>query len=434
MKPMSRRKFFGCASGAAALFSIAPRSAPAIGILGANEKVRLGFIGTGGRGQHHIANFKDRLSNEVDIVAVCDVDSSRLERAAGMVGGSVRKTMEFREILDAKDIDAVVISTPDHWHAYPAVRACEAGKDVYVEKPIGHNIREGRLVADAAKKHGRVVAIGTQQRSGAHWIEAVHRIQAGEIGKVTFVHAWNAWGLEDMGGNLGNPTDSDPPPGVDYDRWLGPAPKRKFNPARFHFSFYFFWDYSGGMVSAWGVHLFDVVSWALGHEILAVDTVGGKLVHQDIRETPDTATAAFECPGFTLAYTMRHGSGFPLYGRLDHGLDFHGSKGTLRINRQHFSIFPEDSDVPSVHVEAKDRGEMHMDIPHKKNWIQCIRDRKKPNSDAEDGHRSSIYGHLANISYRVGRRIRWDSKTETIPGDSEASSLLTRVYREPWAL
>ncbi|MGQ9589856.1 MAG: Gfo/Idh/MocA family protein [Planctomycetota bacterium] len=396
--------------------------------------MRLGCIGTGGRGQHHIANFKEHLSDEVEIVAVSDVDPEHLEGAARLAGGSVRKTAEFREILDAKDIDAVVISTPDHWHAYPAIRACEAGKDVYVEKPIGHNVREGRLVADAAKKHGRVVAIGTQQRSGAHWIEAVRRIRAGEIGKVTFVHAWNAWSVEGMGGNLGNPPDSDPPAGVDYDRWLGPAPRRRFNPARFHFSFYFFWDYSGGMVSAWGVHLFDVVSWALGHEILAVDAVGGKLVHQDIRETPDTATATFECPGYTLTYTMRHGNGFPLYGELDHGIDFHGSKGTLRINRRRFAIFPEGSDKPSARVEAKDLGEMHMDIPHKKNWLQCIRDRKKPNADAEDGHRSSIYGHLANISYRAGRRIRWDANAEAIPGDSEASALLTREYRAPWAL
>jgi predicted dehydrogenase len=232
-----------------------------------------------------------------------------------------------------------------------------------------------------------------------------------------------------MGGNIGNPPDGDPPPGVDYDMWLGPAPKRRFNPARFHFGFYFFWDYSGGMISAWGVHLFDVVAWALGHEILSVNTTGGKLVHDDLRETPDTADVAFECPGYTLAYTMRHGNGFPYYGELDHGIDFHGTTGTLRINRLHFTVFREGEDKPALRVEQSG-----MEVPHKQNWIDCLRTRAKPNSDAEDGHRSSIYGHLANISHRVGRKVRWDSRAETIASDPEASALLRREYRAPWVL
>jgi len=339
-QPCTRRRFIARTSAGAVAASLgvtaAPAfgarafgarvfAAPAFGTRGASEKIRLGFIGTGGRGQHHIGQFAEDFSKDVEIVAVCDVDQGHLEEAARLAGGKVRKTGDFRAVLDAKDIDAVVIAPPDHWHAIPAIEACKAGKDVYVEKPLGQNVREGRLVADAAKKHSRIVAIGTQQRSGPHWIEAVRRIQAGEIGKVTFVHAWNAWDTTEMGGNIGNPPDGDPPPGVDYDTWLGPAPKRRFNPARFHFGFYFFWDYSGGMVSAWGVHLFDIVSWAMGQEIQAVSASGGKFVHQDIRETPDTAEASFECPGYTFVYTMRHGNGFKYYGELDHGIDFFGS-------------------------------------------------------------------------------------------------------------
>ena len=424
---LTRRKFLARSSSGALVASLG--AFPAIQALEAPQKVRLGFIGTGGRGQHHIQEFKTRMADEIEIVALCDVDKSHLDAAAGIVGGSVRKESDFRKVLDSKDVDAVVIATPDHWHAIPAVLACQAKKDVYVEKPLGHDIREGRLIADAAKKEGRVVTIGTQQRSAPHFIEAVRRIKAGEIGKVSFVHAWNAWSTTEMGGNIGNPPDSDPPAGVDYDTWLGPAPARKFNSNRFHFSFYFFWDYSGGMVSGWGVHLFDVVAWAMGPEILSVSSTGGKFVHQDMRDTPDTAEACFECPGYTLTYTMRHGNGFSPYGNMDHGIDFYGTTGTLRVNRSGFDVFPEGD--PTHPVTVPQNG---SDLLHKKNFIACVKSRAKPNSDAEDGHLSSIYGHLANIAYRVGRKIRWDAKAETIVGDPEAAALLRREYRAPWVL
>ena len=430
---LSRRTFLARAAGGAVVASMAPLAAPAIGALGANEKVRLGCIGTGGRGCHHIQESVARMSGEVQIVAVCDVDRSHMDEAATLAGGGVQKFADFRKVLDLKEVDAVVIATPDHWHALPAIRACEAGKDVYVEKPIGHNIREGRLVAEAMKKHNRVVVTGTQHRSTPHFMEAVQRIRAGEIGKVSFVHAWNAWRLDQMGGSgpegMGNPPDGPPPEGVDYDTWLGPAPKRPFNPRRFHFYFSFFWDFSGGMVSSWGVHLFDVVAWALGTGIDAVTTGGGRHFFKDMRETPDTASTIFECPGYTMTYTMRHANSLPIYGRMDHGIDFCGDQGTLRINRSGFEIVLEDQRDKPLFVQ--DKG---SDLLHKKNFIACIKSRAKPNSDALDGHLSAVYGHLANISYRVGRKLRWDPKTETILGDSEASALLTREYRAPWGL
>jgi len=426
---VTRRGFIAGAAGGALAASLAPAALPAGAIPGANEKIRLGFIGTGGRGCHHIQEYVGRLGDGVRIVAVCDVDRKNLERAAQLAGGDVAKESDFRKVLDRKDVDAVVIATPDHWHAIHAIRACEAGKDVYVEKPIGHDIREGRLVAEAMKRHGRVVVTGTQHRSAPHWMEAVRRIRAGEIGKVSFVHAWNCWKTGDMGGDLGSPPDGPVPEGVDYDTWLGPAPKRPFNSRRFHFYFYFFWDFSGGMISAWGVHLFDVVGWAMGTAINSVTTEGGKHFFRDLRDTPDTATAVYDCPGYTLTYTMRHANGLPIYGGMDHGIDFCGDAGTLRINRLGFDIIREDGREPPVHVK-----EGGHDLLHKQDFLACIRSRAKPNADAEDGHLGAVFGHLANISYRVGRKVRWDPKAETIIGDPEAAALLTREYRAPWTL
>ena len=236
-----------------------------------------------------------------------------------------------------------------------------------------------------------------------------------------------------MGGSgpegMGHPPDSDPPPGVDYDTWLGPAPKRPFNPRRFHFYFYFFWDFSGGMVSAWGVHLFDIVAWAMGHDIRSVSADGGKHYFPDMRDTPDTAAVTFDCPGYTLLYTLRHANGLPIYGGMDHGIDFHGDRATLRVNRAGFHLVQEgDRERPAFVAESG------SDLFHKKDFLECVRTRATPHSDAEVGHRSSIFGHLANIALRTGRRIRWDGQAETIIGDGEAARLLTREYRSPWTL
>lgn len=422
---LSRRRFLGtCGLGLAA----SPLAASA---LGANERIGLGFIGTGGRGTFHLRQFL--TLPEVRVVGVCDVDAGHLDQAWKLAGGHVVKSKDYRRILDLKEVDAVVIATPGHWHVIPTLRACEAGKDVYVEKPLGHNIREGRAVVDAARRYDRRVMIGLQQRSAPHFIEAVKRIRAGELGKVSFVHVWNAWGLRGMGSQgpdgIGSPPDSDPPAGVDYDRWLGPAPKRPFNPRRFHFYFYFFWEYSGGMVSAWGVHLFDIVEWAMGSDILSVTTTGGKHVYKDCRETPDTVEAIFECPGYTMAYSMRHGSSFPYHGNMDHGIMFFGDKATLRIDRASFEIIPEGQREPSFVMRNEG-----MDEPHKKNFVRALQSRKKPDADALVGHLAAIPGHLANISYRVGRKIRWDADKETIPDDAEAQALLTRTYRAPYVL
>ena len=427
---VSRRSLVkGAAAGAAGLSMIRGLS-PALGTLGANERIVTGHIGVGGQGTAHLyglAGMKD-----IRIGAVCDVDPGRLDNAVKVAGSSPQTFKDFRKLLEMKELDAVFVVTPGHWHVIPAIQACAAGKDVFVEKPIGRTIAEGRALANAAKKYNRITQNGTQQRSTPLWINAVKRIKAGELGKVNMIHVWNAWTPKEMFGDLGNPPDADPPPGVDYDMWLGPAPKRRFNPLRWHGSFYFFWDYSGGMVSDWGVHLFDVVSWAMGPEINSVSTVGGNHVFKDARQTPDTAGALFECPGYTMTYTMRHGNGWQPHGQMDHGIEFFGTEATLQINRNGFEMY-RDADRGTRKPFYTEKGNTVL-VEHERNFFDCMRSRQRTNADAETGHLGALAGHLANISYRVGRRIHWDSKTETIANDPDANKLLKPEFREPWRL
>jgi predicted dehydrogenase len=421
---MTRRSFMKTAGGALAA-GVAFRSAS---VLGANEKIGLGFIGVGGRGGFHLSQFSKM--DDVNVIAVADASKPKRDAAVARVkNAKIQAFEDYRKLLELKDIDAVVVATPDHWHAIPTILACQAGKDVYVEKPTAHNVRESRAMVQAARKYDRVVQLGTQHRSGPTWIQAVDLVKSGKIGKVSLVRSWNCWDTKSIHADMGNPPDSDPPPGVNYDLWLGPAKKRPFNPRHFDFYFYYFWEYSGGMLSAWGVHLFDVVTWAMGPTITSVTTVGGKLVYNDARDTPDTAGILFECPKYLHTYEVRHGNGKDPWGGMDHGIEFYGTEGAIWINRNGYTLFPESDRKSSMFVP--DRGQ---DEPHKRNWLDCIRSRKRPNADIELGHLGSVPGFLGNIAYRVGRKIKWDGEQETIPGDPEAERLLGREYREPYVL
>ncbi len=425
---LSRRTFIQTGLSTAAALSAA---GPALGALGANDRIRVGVIGTGGRGNSQMTSMGKQ--ENVEIVAVCDVDDAHLDRAcktAEKAGGKPERYKDYRRVIDRKDIDAVFVVTCCHWHAIPAIAAMKAGKDVYVEKPIGHTIHEGRLIADTAKETNRVVQVGLQQRSVPHWQHAVQKIKAGELGRITAVHAWNGWAKNELGGTMGNPPDGDPPPGVDYDMWLGPAPKRPFNPARFHYNFYFFFDYSSGMINAWGVHLFDIIRWAMGDNLKSVSTAGGIYVLKDARDTPDTAHAVFDCGDYVLDYSLSHTSGWRRFGNMDHGIEFAGTEGVLQINRHMFQMFHGRETQP--HYEEKNKSD--DTVLHQRNFFECMRSRKTPNVDALQGHLSSALGYLAIISYRVGRQIRWDAKNETIPGDAEAAKLLTKEYRAPYQL
>lgn len=393
-----------------------------------SETIRLGLIGCGGIGRHHYRVFQ-RVGG-CEIVAVADVYQKQIDELLSMkeVGEPKPEAYrDYRRLLDRKDIDAVIVATPDHWHALCTIHACEAGKDVYVEKPASHNVLEGLAMVHAARRYNRVVQVGLQQRSGQHFQEAVEIVRSGKLGKITFVHCWNV-GNETPNG-IGNPPDSEPPSGLDWDFWLGPAPKRPYNPNRCLYHFRWFWDYAGGKVTDWGVHLIDIVRWAMNVEApIAVSASGGKYAVRDNRETPDTVEAVFEFPDFVLVYTHRAASGFPIANR-GYGILFHGTNGTLFVDRDGLEIFPEGE-----RVAAYKRGGSLQSEPHTQNFLECVRSRKRPICDIEIGVKSTIIPLLANIAYHVKRKIFWDPLKAQIKGDKEANQRLGRDWRKPWVI
>ena len=303
-KDFSRREFVrtsALAAGAAALAGPFIRSVRA-GEPGPNSKVRLGLIGCGGMGSGDLATFF--RNPEVDCAVIADVDDSHLAKGIELCAKHSRPkpdtVKDFRAILDRKDVDVVLIATPDHWHALPTVMACQAGKDVYVEKPLATTIDEGRAMLTASQKHNRIVQMGSQWKSCTHIIEAAEFVKSGKLGNVSMVRAW-AW--LDWQPTMGTIPDSQPPAGVDYDMWLGPAPKRPFNQNRFHYNFRWFWDYAGGLMTDWGVHLINMA--LMGMPKVApknVCSTGGTFVQHDMRETPDSQIALYEFPDFMLEW------------------------------------------------------------------------------------------------------------------------------------
>jgi predicted dehydrogenase len=408
-------------------------------ILGANDRVRIGVIGPGRQGRGVMKTFMRNA--DAQIVALCDVFQRQMDFAindARLEGIETYK--DFRRILDRKDVDAVIVASPDHWHALQSVMACQAGKDVYVEKPVSVTIDEGRKMVQAARKYDRMVQVGTQQRSGDHYQKAAEIIRSGQLGKITFVRTWN-FGNQTPGG-IGNPPDTNPPDGLDWDMWLGPAPMRPFNQNRFGVhpdrwsSFRWFWDYAGGMMTDWGVHHLDIVQMAMQVEApVAITAMGGKLALNDNRETPDTLMVTYEYlseknGGFVCAYENRecNAQGWNGHG---YGILFHGTDATLYINREYFEITPEKGrsvEVQRVKNENK-QGDAHI-----RNFLDCVKSRQKPISDIEIGHRSTTTCLLGNVALRSGRRIVWNAKTERIEGDNAASKYLSREYRKPWRL
>jgi predicted dehydrogenase len=429
-------------------------------VLGANERIRCGFIGVGGMGRGDLRDFMK--CENVEVVAVCDVWQPHVERAVELVSGKAAGYSDFRRVLDRKDIDVVVIATPDHWHAYMMIQACSAGKDVYVEKPLAHNIVEGRRMVEAARQHDRVVQVGTQQRSGKHYQSVVEYIRSGQLGKISRVATWNYQNESPFG--MGSFPDCEPPQGLDYDLWLGPAPKRQFNPNRFIFNFRYFWDYAGGYATDWGVHHMDIVQWAMNVQgPNRVSALGGKYHIQDNRETPDTLEVAYEYPTFLATYSNRILNADPLHDRST-GIAFYGTDATLVVDRSGYEVLPEvrgtfekpvefykrellaakEGRFPNPWGSERDiwmgrtaavRGEgSEQHLAHVKNFLECVKSRKKPASDVEVAHYSTVTTHLANISYQTGRTIRWDSQQEQIVEDHEAAKLLRRNNRTPWVV
>ena len=446
----SRRKLLSgslAVAGAMGLSAVTYRR-----VLGANERIGLGFIGFGLIGKRHVADFQ--LEKNVDLVALAEAHRGRLEEGTAALGSGAKGYSDFRKLLDDQRVNAVVVSTPDHWHALMTMLACAAGKDVYVEKPLTLFVREGRWMIDVAARTNRIVQAGTQQRSGKHYQRARELMQSGELGKI---HSVRMQAVRNISQGFGNPPDSEPPPELDYNLWLGPAPKRPYNPLRAIYHFRWFWDYSGGQITNLGAHHLDIVDWVLGLDRLAsVSCIGGRFVNQDGGETPDTQDAIFDCGNYTVAWSLREGSrgsGSPA------GLEFFGTKGSLAISRNGFQVtadadVPAESQIPAFEghpiggpktvktsgskklrtepIDDKSGSSDEQFRGHVRNFLDCVKSRKQPISTLESAHRTATACHLANLSMRLSRQMRWDAAKESIVGDEESNSHLVRPYRAPW--
>lgn len=440
---VTRRRFINHTSkiiAASGLSALAPVSILALGTnkkISPNEKITVGLIGAKNMGFGDLQNALKQPG--VECAAICDIDNSILHQRTAEVnklqGKAPLQYKDFRKLIDNKDIDAVIIGTPDHWHCLPFVYACEAGKDIYVEKPLANSIAECDIMVKAARKHNRVVQVGQQQRSGSHFKGAIDYIKAGKIGQLRKVNIWANFNYAI--GQLKVP-DEPVPPGVDFETWLGPAPRRSFNKARFHGSWRMFWDYGGGLMTDWGVHLIDMALWAkdITELPLAVTATGGNFSYSDYaHETFDTMNVSYLLNDFNINWENTAGTQNGPYGR-SYGLAFVGNDATLVIDRDSWELFPEwdsgnkKSKVPTM---PKQTGvDSHED--HMKNFLDCIKTRKDPNCTIENGRLVAAYAHMGNIALRTNSRLVWNEEDRNFGKNDTANALITPKYRKPWVL
>jgi predicted dehydrogenase len=395
----------------------------------ASNRINIGFIGVGVMGMNRLRQFMSHP--DVNAAAVCDVDREHLDQAAAHVekqrGTKPFVTHDFRRVLDRKDVDAVMIATPDHWHALPAIQACQAGKDVFVEKPLCHSLNEGRAMAAAARRYSRVTQLGNQNHNDyPNYRRVVELVRAGILGDVRRVYCW----VRGNPKSLGNPPDAPPPASLDYDFWLGPAPRRPYNPNRSHRNFRYFWDYSGGFFIDFWCHITDVVYWALDLKApKSVAAAGGRYL-DDNAETPSIMEAVYEYPGLLLSWNL-HTNGLPGFETERIGAIFQGSKATLFTAYHKHELYVDGKTV-------RDFKRPEPSIPdspgHIREFLDAIRTRRETTCNLEYAWRLTKGGLLANIAYRTGRRIYWDDERETIIGDEKAQALAHRRYRKPWRL
>lgn len=401
----------------------------------ASDKINVGVIGCNGMGFSDLTAF---LKNpEVECIALCDIDDRVLQRRAADVEKIRGKKpanlyKDWRKLIDNKDIDVVIVGTPDHWHCLTMISACEAGKDVYCEKPMGNSIEECNLMVKAAQKYKRVVQVGQWQRSDPHWQDAVKFVRSGKLGKIRLVRVFSYQGWCP---SIPVVADEPVPQGVDYNMWLGPAKNRPFNKNRFHFTFRWFWDYAGGLMTDWGVHLLDYALY--GMDVTAPKSVmamGGKYGYPtDACETPDSLQTIYEFDGFNVMWDHAIGINDGAYGR-QHGLGFVGENGTLVIDRSGWEVIPEVvSNVKRMEAVALQKGTGQGLNNHVRNFLDCMKTRN-PNTNAsvEIGAHIAKFSQLGNIAYRSGKKLVWDGKMFT--NDSDANKYLMPNYREPWKL
>ncbi len=418
-------------------------------ILGANDRIQVGFVGYGLIGAQHVFDFKNQ--RDADLAAVSDAYQPRMEQGVAACGGKAKAYPDFRKLLDDKEIQAVVLSLPDHWHALATIMACAAGKDVYVEKPMTVFVAEGRWMVQAAREYNRVVQVGTQQRSGPHYHKARKLLREGCIGKLM---AARMGAYRNIMPGFGHPAETAVPAGFNYDMWLGPAPAHAFTPHRGIYHFRWFWDYSGGQMTNLGAHEIDIVQWVLDAKgPSAVSSFGGRFAVEDDGETPDTQDAMLRYPNFSAIWSHREASAGR---RAGMGLEIFGTKGSMTISRRGFEVFPDNKMDPSnlipqfrgapsggperseassepwtQKIQESGNSAQQFDL-HARNFLDCVKSRQRPIADIEDGHRTAVACHLSNISLRLGRSLKWDPEAEMIAGDREASAMLTRPYRKPW--
>ena len=402
-----------------------------------SDRVVVGLIGCKGMG---FSNLRSILKIPgVECAALCDVDSNVLnERAAEtekLTGKKPALYKDFREMLDRKDIDAVIIATPDHWHCLQMVYACQAGKDVYCEKPLANSIQECNVMIKAAGLYDRVVQVGQWQRSDPHWQDSVRYLLEGHIGRIRLVKVWSYVGWK---GSIPVLPDEPVPPGVDYDMWLGPAPAGPFNMNRLHFTFRWYWDYAGGLMTDWGVHLLDYALFGMNQYVpKSITSTGGKYAFpDDAMETPDTQVATYDFGDFGLIWDHTVGIYGANYGR-GHGVAFTGEHGTLVVDRSGWEVIPESrgfgvkEGLAAVPLQkSTGRG---LDL-HMENFIDCIKSRKRPNCDIEIGAHIARFAHLGNIAYRLGRKLDWDGERQQFVNDPEADAFAQVNYRAPWKM
>ena len=423
---INRRQFLGssaknAAGVAAGVVSLSAAAAIASGNL---DKIRMGVIGIRNQGKELATSFAS-LPGAL-ITTVCDVDESlfpAVVKSVEQLQGTAPKTeRDFRRLLDDPEIDAVVIATPDHWHAVMTILACQAGKDVYVEKPVSHTIEEGTRMIAAARQHDRVVQSGLQQRSGSHFQSAIDYVHSGKLGRVHLAKAWTAH----LRKSIGKKADCIVPQGVDYDLWQGPAPAKNFNPNRFHHNWHWNGDYGSGELGNWGVHMLDIARWGLDVTWPTnVSAIGGQHYFDDDQQTPDTLLANYTFPGKTIAWEHRLWSHQGIEGRSA-AVSFHGDQGTLIVDRGGWKVYGQSESITS--------DSSNCTTPHHQNFLDAIRTRTRPTADIEIGHISSALCHLGNIAYRVGRTVQFDPMKLQFLRDPVADVLLARDYRSPWSL
>ena len=440
MEELTRRDFIkgtgGVAAGAALGLGLLKHSTAAWA--GANDRIRVAVVGTKGRGKSHISGLASLEG--VEVATLCDVDENILaERAHWMENDLKIKApaieTDVRNVLDDKDIDAITIATPNHWHSLAAIWACQRGKHVYVEKPCSHNLWEGRKLVEAARKYDRIVQHGTQSRSAPGIMEGMQKLREGIIGDI-YMAKGMCYKWRDT---IGRKPDSAVPAGVHYDLWLGPAPQRPFSENRFHYNWHWHWDYGNGDMGNQGVHQMDLARWGLGVTLPShINSMGSHFMFDDDQETPNTLLCSFFYPdagkkGKMLVFETRHWisnheGGIGTGGDNEVGNIFYGEEGYMVMDGSGYKTFLGQKQEPGP---SRDGGGDHF-----ANWIEAIRagNRDQLHAEAEEGHYSSALCHLGNIAYRLGRSLIFDPKAETFVGDSEAQQMLTRKYRDPFVV